>query len=282
MSNGSFAFLRAYMDDVDEMPEALQLQFLKAIIAYGLDGEEPEFDDYGLRIAFKHARRMIDAGNSKKELMKENGNKGGRPKTKENQSETKNNLNPDLVSVGYENKTKENLNANLVSFGFENETKENQSETKKEKENKKENKIENISLSPTSPSQRIIAGGKARERERDKSDFDLFWDAYPRKDGLNAASDAWISAVEAGDIKYGDGAMIAEAVERAKTSRQWTQDGGRYIPMPARYIAERRWTDQGTTLPDTAGESSFDTSAFFAAALAASAAQMKTLAGGDG
>lgn len=234
----------------------------------------------------------------------------GKIKKENKMQKEMNNENNELSEIGYlikkksfaetkimdpqqleEEKQRLNIKSDVEKISVE-PNKENFENTKYEKikisdniaQNKKENKKENIniSLSPTSPSQRIIAGGKAREREREKSDFDLFWDAYPKKDGLNAASDAWISAVEAGDIKYGDGAMIAEAVERAKTSRQWTQDGGRYIPMPVRYIAERRWTDQGTTLPDTTREASFDTSAFFAAAVEASEAQMKALAGDDG
>ncbi len=267
MANESFAFLALYMEDAEDMTAEERGEYLEAVINYGLYGTEAEHESAAVRIAFRHAKKLIDGANAKKEANKENGAKGGRPKT-----EAKPNHNPTITQQKPNHNPSETIKVSIndnisVSDNINNN-----------------NNINNntLSLSPTSPSQRIIAGGKARERERDKSDFDLFWDAYPRKDGLSAASDAWISAVEAGDIKYGDGAMIAEAVERAKTSRQWTQDGGRYIPMPARYIAERRWTDQGTTLPDTAKESSFDTSAFFAAAVEASEAQMKAMAGGGG
>ena len=89
---------------------------------------------------------------------------------------------------------------------------------------------------------------------------------------------------------------ILTAIDRKRKSRQWRQEDGRFIPLPATFIARREWEDEaranvltGISIDDSAAkaaglveESSFDTSAFFAAAVEASEAQMKALAGGDG
>ena len=37
------------------------------------------------------------------------------------------------------------------------------------------------------------------------------------------------------------------AVEVQLKSRDWTKDGGAYIPLPATWIRGRRWEDEETT-----------------------------------
>ena len=37
-------------------------------------------------------------------------------------------------------------------------------------------------------------------------------------------------------------------VARKKISYDWTKENGRFIPMPATYLNQRRWEDQATTI----------------------------------
>lgn len=67
--------------------------------------------------------------------------------------------------------------------------------------------------------------------------FDRFWSEYPRRIGKAAARRAFQCA-------GADTEVLLEAVRRQKRSRQWLRDGGRYIPAPANWLAQRRWEDE--------------------------------------
>jgi hypothetical protein len=70
--------------------------------------------------------------------------------------------------------------------------------------------------------------------------FDAFWLTYPRKAGKGAARKVWAR------LKPGDElvATIIEAVGRQRNSPQWTKDGGQFIPHPATWLSQERWTDE--------------------------------------
>lgn len=71
-----------------------------------------------------------------------------------------------------------------------------------------------------------------------RDDFDVFWDAYPRKVGKKDAKKAF-SKVKT-DLK-----TLLTAIETQKKSDQW-QKG--YIPNPATWLNQGRWEDE---LPST-------------------------------
>lgn len=102
----SFVFYKSFIDavEIDGLSETDQLQILKSIIHYALNGEEPDNStSITTRLAFTLIKPQIDANT----VRRENGSKGGRPKkTKTNGFENKTN--------GFENET--------VGYGsFENE-----------------------------------------------------------------------------------------------------------------------------------------------------------------
>lgn len=70
-------------------------------------------------------------------------------------------------------------------------------------------------------------------------DFETFWKLYPRKADKVSAQKAWKKLNPDAELI----AKIVEAVENAKKSEQWKQDGGKYIPYPATYLNHRRWED---------------------------------------
>ena len=75
------------------------------------------------------------------------------------------------------------------------------------------------------------------------SNFEKFWQAYPRKRSKGQAEKAWKS------IKPDDALItkIISALEIARTSSDWLRDGGRYIPYPATWLRAKGWEDQQET-----------------------------------
>lgn len=76
------------------------------------------------------------------------------------------------------------------------------------------------------------------ETETDwSSGFTLFWDAYPKKVGKDAASKVWKkSKPHLNDVLI--------ALSWQKDCEQWKKEGGKYIPNPATYINQGRWKDE--------------------------------------
>ncbi len=71
------------------------------------------------------------------------------------------------------------------------------------------------------------------------SDFDQFWLAYPKHQAKSAAMKAWIKSTSRPTLD-----CILRAIELQKDSDQWKKEGGQFIPMPATWINQERWTDE--------------------------------------
>jgi len=97
---------------------------------------------------------------------------------------------------------------------------------------------------------RINAGkeGKGKEREGERKGtytrtsalddgFESFWQAYPKKTGKGAARKAWEKARP--DIQ-----QVQAALSWQIESEAWTKEHGQFIPNPATYINQERWTDE--------------------------------------
>lgn len=73
--------------------------------------------------------------------------------------------------------------------------------------------------------------------ERAESDFDIFWNAYPRKVGKQKAFEAFRKVTVS--LK-----TLLVAIEAQKKSAQWSKDNGQFIPHPATWLNGKRWEDQ--------------------------------------
>lgn len=69
--------------------------------------------------------------------------------------------------------------------------------------------------------------------------FDEFWAKYPKKRSKGQAERAWVK-IAPDDALF---AQIIEGLERAKRSRDWIKEGGRYIPYPATWLNAKGWED---------------------------------------
>lgn len=72
------------------------------------------------------------------------------------------------------------------------------------------------------------------------SNFDFFWEAYPRKIGKLAALKVWKRINPAESLL----AKILTSVEAAKKSAQWRESHGRFIPHPATWLNRGGWDDE--------------------------------------
>jgi uncharacterized protein YdaU (DUF1376 family) len=69
--------------------------------------------------------------------------------------------------------------------------------------------------------------------------MEQFIAAYPRKEGLAATRRAYDAVIKTPD----EHSALMAGLARWLESRQWKQDGGRYIPLAAKFIRERLWEE---------------------------------------
>ena len=105
--------------------------------------------------------------------------------------------------------------------------------TEKSTENNKERKKKN-KKPPISPD------GQAR--------FDSFWQVYPRKDAKSKAKEAW-AKLEGWGVDDDLMVHILAAGAAQKRTEQWQREGGRFVPMAATWINQRRWEDEVAPAP---------------------------------
>ncbi len=71
--------------------------------------------------------------------------------------------------------------------------------------------------------------------------FEKFWAAYPNQTAYGAAKREFFRV----DPDDGLLEVMLAALDKAKRSKRWHDDGGRYIPNPVRWLSEQRWLDDG-------------------------------------
>lgn len=90
-----------------------------------------------------------------------------------------------------------------------------------------------------------IEGEEEKEKEKEQTGsapfdgrpFTRFWEAYPKKIGRGEAWEAWKTLNPAPETA---GAILS-SLEAWKLSGQWTEDGGRFIPDAANFLAKGYW-----------------------------------------
>ena len=122
--------------------------------------------------------------------------------------------------------------ANGKQGGSKPKAKGKQTESKKENEIERENEVE-IEVE--------------KEKEQSVSDLDdaftSFWFSYPKQIGEADAADAWAKAATSAEVA----AQIIASLDGWKKSSQWREDGGRFIPYPAKFLADGYWKSVPTT-----------------------------------
>jgi len=70
--------------------------------------------------------------------------------------------------------------------------------------------------------------------------FNEFWSAYPKKVGKKDAVKAWRKLKPDETLTK----TILDGVQKWQASKQWAEDGGRFIPHPATFLNGERWNDE--------------------------------------
>lgn len=84
------------------------------------------------------------------------------------------------------------------------------------------------------------------ERDANVADgFEVFWALYPRKQRRAQALKQWNRIADTTETADD----ICQAVIRWTESRQWTQEGNRFVPLPENFLSKRIWMDE----PDAPG-----------------------------
>ena len=81
----SFVFYPTFYEQINDLDDATQLRFYRAIAVYGTTGKTPDFK--GLELAaWIPIKNAIDNAKSRRKQNTTNGKKGGKPKTEPNQT----------------------------------------------------------------------------------------------------------------------------------------------------------------------------------------------------
>lgn len=103
----------------------------------------------------------------------------------------------------------------------------------------KEPKIE-----PSMESSTMVSHSVLPKADVKSNDFDIFWNAYPKKVSKEQARKAWYKLKP-------DLSVIIPLIEKFKASKQW-QDK-QYIPNPDTFIRNKRWEDE-IVVPSTTNQ----------------------------
>ena len=86
--------------------------------------------------------------------------------------------------------------------------------------------------------------------ELQEKQFDKFWQAYPKKVSKKEAQKSWKKINPSLELFE----KILKALEMVKQTEQWKKDNGKYVPYPATWLNQERWTDEINMMQDTIKE----------------------------
>ncbi len=75
-----------------------------------------------------------------------------------------------------------------------------------------------------------------------RSSFEVFWQAYPKKEGKGACRNWWGRNAPDEMLLH----IMLTKIEQAKQTKKWQDEDGKFIPMPATWLNQERWDDEYT------------------------------------
>lgn len=239
----SFVFYCDYRKHLQLLNDEERGQLLMALIDHAESGAEPELDGAAL-MAFSFIACQMDRDAEKYaetcRKRSEAGKQGGRP-PKTNASEEETEKPPAILE-----KQEEAKKANGFS---EKQTEAKKGDTDNDNDNDTDNDTDNdndINNPPYTPPRGTGTGEETPKINKQEERFARFWEAYPKKVGKKDALKKWNQLKPDAELFL----HIMRAVTRAKKSKEWTREGGRFIPNPATWINQGRWDDVLTPADD--------------------------------
>jgi hypothetical protein len=97
----------------------------------------------------------------------------------------------------------------------------------------------------------ILVNNKVILRGKTMEEFEVFYNAYPRKMAKGDARRAWVQTT---NLRPSIETLLS-AIKAQCATDQWMQGGGKFIPYPATWLRQERWDDiQEVSLPDVVNE----------------------------
>lgn len=97
----------------------------------------------------------------------------------------------------------------------------------------------------------ILVNNKVILRGKTMEEFEVFYNAYPRKMAKGDARRAWVQTT---NLRPSIETLLS-AIKAQCATEQWMQGGGKFIPYPATWLRQERWDDiQEVSLPDVVNE----------------------------
>ena len=119
-------------------------------------------------------------------------------------------------------------------------TSEDMQQNKINKSKLKESILNNPLYNPPSLNEQIPLEEKKMDTLKEiRTRFDIFWHNYPRKQGKDKCQ-RWFESHKPSQELVN---QMLIAISEQKTSDQWLDDKGKYIPMPYTWLNQGRWKD---------------------------------------
>lgn len=210
----SFAMFKDYLEYMEGMTDQDIGAAIRAVWMVANGREPPELSGVAWMF-FTIIRRDLERANIRAQASRENGAKGGRPR-------------------------KEELLSNLCPEDIP----EKPEETGEEPDRNLEEPNHNLEK-PGKTLHETVDIDSNRDRKEHalytsaRDGFCRFWQLYPKQTGEREARAAW-EELSPGENTQ---SQILEALHRAKSSPQWREEHGRYIPKAAKWLRERQWSN---------------------------------------
>ncbi len=231
-------YVKAFFDWIEQtaaLEDAERGRLFIGILEYARSGAVPDLAGREA-ILFPSIKSQIDRDLKNSAVCAQNGKNGGKKKNV-------NQVEPNLTKMS-QNEPEQSK----PTLDEPNETKANQNEPKPMQEKEEgfppcppPSSFPRPLLSPT-PYNPPSSEEKETSAPERGTKFDLFWQAYPKKVGKEAARKAF-SRVKA-PLE-----SLLTAIERQKCGNQWTTENGRFIPNPATWLNQGRWEDEVAQAP---------------------------------
>ena len=143
----------------------------------------------------------------------------------------------------YKNNNKNN-NKNIYAHSENEQVYSHEDDIQKEDDNHSSNIIKQDTKN------KAIKKQNKELNELQEKQFDKFWQAYPKKVSKKQAQKSWKKINPSLELFE----KILKALEMVKQTEQWKKDNGKYVPYPATWLNQERWTDEINMMQDTIKE----------------------------
>ncbi|KWR88798.1 helix-turn-helix domain-containing protein [Cupriavidus sp. IDO] len=92
----------------------------------------------------------------------------------------------------------------------------------------------------TEEEQKGTGKGAHEKPEKAPKPFEAFWTLYPRKASKGDAEKAYLKLAPDAALQ----AVLLDAVAKQTGWDSWKEEGGKFIPYPATWLRDQRWTDE--------------------------------------